>query len=235
MKSNHQPNTKSSPRNYITEHHIHTSLKNIWGWQFHHCTGPPLPLPNHWTAGRISSWQQSKPPPAQLETISSCSVICHVRKQTTTLFTTTSFQAITDSNEVCSQPPLCWAKQPQFPHMSFSSFFSSFIALLWIHSSSSITFSCWEAKLNTARKVQSHHHCTQENNSLPCSLLTTLSDAGHVLLASLPTWVHCRLPFSWLWPAPRVLFCSWLFSLSSPGLYCCTRPLRPKDSNQHLN
>lgn len=167
MKSNHQPNTKSSPRNYITEYHIHTSLKNIWGWQFHHCTGPPLPLPNHWTAGRISSWQQSKPPPAQLETISSCSVICHVRKQTTTLFTTTSFQAITDSNDVCSQPPLCWAKQPQFPHVSFSSFFSSFIALLWMHSSSSITFSCWEAKLNAAHKVQSHHHCIQENNSLP--------------------------------------------------------------------
>jgi len=62
----------------------------------------------------ILSDTQSKPPLAQLEAVSSHPITCHLRKETDTLLSTTSFQVVVESSEVSCQPTLLQTKQPQF-------------------------------------------------------------------------------------------------------------------------
>jgi len=59
----------------------------------------------------ISPNIQSKPPPAQLEAISSCCL----EEETDTHLATTSFQVVVESHKVSPQPPFLQTEQPQFP------------------------------------------------------------------------------------------------------------------------
>jgi len=57
---------------------------------------------------------QSKSPLVQLEAISSCPITGYPEEETNTHLSTTSFQAVVESNKVSPQPPLLQTKQPQF-------------------------------------------------------------------------------------------------------------------------
>ena len=60
---------------------------------------------------------QSKPPLVQLKAISSHPITRYLGEETTTCLTTTSFQAVVDSDEVPPQPPLLQTKQLQLPQL----------------------------------------------------------------------------------------------------------------------
>ncbi|KAK4830604.1 LOW QUALITY PROTEIN: hypothetical protein QYF61_012030 [Mycteria americana] len=60
---------------------------------------------------------QSKPALEQLEAISSCPIACYLGEETDPHLSTTSFQAVVESNKVSPQPPFLQAKQPQFPQL----------------------------------------------------------------------------------------------------------------------
>lgn len=89
----------------------------------------------------------SKPPLAQLETISLHSIYSYLRQETDTLLATTSFQVVVERDrerdEISPQPLLPQTKQPQFPQLLYvtlvSSPFISCIALLCICLSNSIS------------------------------------------------------------------------------------------------
>ncbi|KAK4825008.1 hypothetical protein QYF61_022954 [Mycteria americana] len=57
----------------------------------------------------------SKPPLAQLEAISSCPITCYLGEETDPHLSTTSFQAVVESDKVSPQPPFLQAKQSQLP------------------------------------------------------------------------------------------------------------------------
>ncbi|KAK4831481.1 hypothetical protein QYF61_017982 [Mycteria americana] len=58
---------------------------------------------------------QSKPPLVQLEAISSCPIARDLGEETDPHLSTTSFQAVVESDEVSPQPPFLQAEQPQVP------------------------------------------------------------------------------------------------------------------------
>ncbi|KAK4823880.1 hypothetical protein QYF61_007828 [Mycteria americana] len=85
------------------------------GWRLNHFPGQPLPmLDNPFSEVKFPNIQ-SKPPLAQLEAISSCPITCYLGEETDPHLSTTSFQAVVESDEVSPQPPFLQAKQPQFP------------------------------------------------------------------------------------------------------------------------
>ena len=51
----------------------------------------------------------------QLEAIASCPIASYLGEETNTCLTTTSCQAVVESNKVPPQPPLLQTKQPQLP------------------------------------------------------------------------------------------------------------------------
>ncbi|KAK4824093.1 LOW QUALITY PROTEIN: hypothetical protein QYF61_010604, partial [Mycteria americana] len=57
----------------------------------------------------------SKPPLVQLEAISSRPMACYLGEETDPHLSTTSFQAVVESDKVSPQPPFLQAKQPQLP------------------------------------------------------------------------------------------------------------------------
>ncbi|KAK4823855.1 LOW QUALITY PROTEIN: hypothetical protein QYF61_007503 [Mycteria americana] len=70
---------------------------------------------NRSTPERIFLNIQSKPPLVQLEAISSCPIACYLAAETDPHLSTTSFQAVVESDKVSPQPPILQTKQPQFP------------------------------------------------------------------------------------------------------------------------
>ncbi|KAK4831836.1 hypothetical protein QYF61_019594, partial [Mycteria americana] len=58
---------------------------------------------------------QSKPPLAQLEATSSHPITCYLGEETDPHISTTSFQAVVESDKVSPQPPFLQAKQSQLP------------------------------------------------------------------------------------------------------------------------
>jgi len=76
---------------------------------------------------------QSKPPLMQLEAISSRPIASYLGDETNTCLTTTSFQAVVESNKVPPQPPLLQTKQPQLPQPLLIRLvlLTSLVALLW--------------------------------------------------------------------------------------------------------
>jgi len=70
------------------------SLINIQRWELHHFTGQLISVLDYPLCEEILRNIQSKYLLAQLETISSVSIICHVRKENNTLLTVNSFQIV---------------------------------------------------------------------------------------------------------------------------------------------
>jgi len=58
---------------------------------------------------------QSKPPPAQLEAISSHPITSYLGEETNTHLATISFQVVVESDKISPQPPLLQTEQPQLP------------------------------------------------------------------------------------------------------------------------
>ena len=87
---------------------------------------------------------QSKPPLTQPEAIASHLIASYLGEETNTCLTTASFQVVVESDKVYPQPPLLQTKEPQFPQLLLIRVvlrpISSFIALLWTRSSTSMSF-----------------------------------------------------------------------------------------------
>ncbi|KAK4820565.1 hypothetical protein QYF61_001628 [Mycteria americana] len=84
------------------------------GWRLNHFPGQPVPmLDNPFSEEKFPNIQ-SKPPLAQLETISSCPIACYLGEETDSHLSTTSFQVVVESNKVSPQPPFLQATQPKF-------------------------------------------------------------------------------------------------------------------------
>ena len=60
---------------------------------------------------------QPTSPLPQLEAVSSRPIACNLIEETSTHLTTTSFQAVVESDQVSPQPPFLQAEQPQFPQL----------------------------------------------------------------------------------------------------------------------
>ncbi|KAK4814463.1 hypothetical protein QYF61_018981, partial [Mycteria americana] len=103
------------PLHHVPKHLIQTSFKYLQGWRLNHFPGQPVPmLDNPFSEVKFPNIQ-SKPPLAQLEAISSCPITCYLGEETDPHLSTTSFQAVVESDKVSSQPPFLQAKQPQLP------------------------------------------------------------------------------------------------------------------------
>ena len=98
IKSSHQPDLLNPRR-------VCTSLKYLQGWGLLHLPGQPFLMPGHSLFEEILPDMQSNPPLVRPEVTDSCPIICHLRNETSTLPTVTSFQALVGSSEVSSQPP----------------------------------------------------------------------------------------------------------------------------------
>ncbi|KAK4829031.1 hypothetical protein QYF61_001806 [Mycteria americana] len=85
------------------------------GWRLHHLSGQPVPMLDYPFSEEKFPNIQSKTLLAQLEAISSHPITCYLGEETDPHLTTTSFQAVVESDKVSPQPPLLQAKQPQFP------------------------------------------------------------------------------------------------------------------------
>ncbi|KAK4829474.1 hypothetical protein QYF61_004764 [Mycteria americana] len=87
------------------------------GWRLNHFPGQPVPmLDNPFSEVKFPNIQ-SKPPLAQLETISSCPITCYLGEETDPHLSTTSFQVVEESEKVSPQPPFLQAKQSQLPQL----------------------------------------------------------------------------------------------------------------------
>ncbi|KAK4819224.1 hypothetical protein QYF61_027054 [Mycteria americana] len=84
-------------------------------WQLNHFPGQPVPMLDNPFSEEIFPNIQSKPHLVQLEAISSRPMACYLGEETDPHLSTTSFQAVVESNKVSPQPPFLQAKQPQFP------------------------------------------------------------------------------------------------------------------------
>ncbi|KAK4808595.1 hypothetical protein QYF61_009898 [Mycteria americana] len=103
------------PLHHVSKHLIQTSFKYLQGWRLNHFPGQPVPmLDNPFSEEKFPNIQ-TKPPLAQLETISSCPITCYLGEGTDPHLSTTSFQVAVESNKVSPQPPFLQAKQSQLP------------------------------------------------------------------------------------------------------------------------
>ncbi|KAK4815123.1 hypothetical protein QYF61_017398 [Mycteria americana] len=85
------------------------------GWRLNRFPGQPVPmLDNPFSEVKLPNIQ-SKPPLVQLEAISSHPITCYLGEETNPHLSTTSFQAVIESDEVSPQPPFLQTKPPQFP------------------------------------------------------------------------------------------------------------------------
>ncbi|KAK4828712.1 hypothetical protein QYF61_000550 [Mycteria americana] len=90
-------------------------LRHFQGWRLNHFPGQPVPmLDNAFSEVKFPNIQ-SKPPLVQLEAISSCPITCYLGEETDPHLSTTSFQAVVESDKVSPQPPFLQAKQSQLP------------------------------------------------------------------------------------------------------------------------
>ncbi|KAK4832035.1 hypothetical protein QYF61_020550 [Mycteria americana] len=110
------------------------------GWRLNHFPGQPVPvLDNPFSEEKFPNIQ-SKPPLAQLEAISSCPITCYLGEETDPHLTTTSFQ-----RAIRSPLSLLFSRLNNPSSLSRSSQdfcsrpFTSFVALLWTRSSTSMS------------------------------------------------------------------------------------------------
>ncbi|KAK4823326.1 hypothetical protein QYF61_000928 [Mycteria americana] len=74
----------------------------------------PVPMLDNRLGEEIFPNIQSEPPLVQLKAISSCPMACYLGEETDPHLSTTSFQAVVESNKVSPQTPLLQAKQSLF-------------------------------------------------------------------------------------------------------------------------
>ncbi|KAK4822442.1 hypothetical protein QYF61_015189 [Mycteria americana] len=97
------------------KHIVDTPYSRDQGWRLNHFPGQPVPMLDN-PFGEVKFPNiQSKPPLAQLEATSSRPITCYLGEETDPHLSTTSFQAVVESDKVSPQPPFLQAKQPQFP------------------------------------------------------------------------------------------------------------------------
>ncbi|KAK4825498.1 hypothetical protein QYF61_027653 [Mycteria americana] len=79
--------------------------------------GCPVPVLDNPFSEESFPNTQSKPPPAQLDAISSHPITCYLGEETDPHLATTSFQVVVESYKVSPQPLLLQAKQHHFPQL----------------------------------------------------------------------------------------------------------------------
>ncbi|KAK4826531.1 hypothetical protein QYF61_010028 [Mycteria americana] len=152
-------------------------LYHLMGWRLNHFPGQPLPmLDNPFSEGKFPNIQ-SKPPLAQLEDISSCSITCYLGEETDSHLSTTSFQVAVESHKVSPQPPFLQAKQPQVPQLLLIRLLLQTLHQLHCPSLDrlqhlNIPLVVGGPKLNTGFEVQPHQCPVQGHDHFP-------SPAGH--------------------------------------------------------
>ncbi|KAK4817835.1 hypothetical protein QYF61_000670 [Mycteria americana] len=105
------------PLYHVSKHLIQMSFKYLQGWRLNHFPGQPVPMLDNLLGEEKFPNIQSKPPLVQLEAISSCPITCYLGEETDPHLSTTSFQAVVESNKVSPQPPFLQAEQPQLPQL----------------------------------------------------------------------------------------------------------------------
>ncbi|KAK4831835.1 hypothetical protein QYF61_019593 [Mycteria americana] len=158
---------------------IQTSFKYLQGWRLNHFPGQSVPMLDNPLGEEKFPNIQSKPPLAQLEAISSCPITCYLGEETDPHLSTTSFQAVVESDEVSPQPPFLQAKQSQLPQPLLIRLLlqtlhqlrcPSLYALQYLN----IPLVVGGPKLNTGFEVRPHQCRVQGHNHFP-------SPAGHAI------------------------------------------------------
>ncbi|KAK4810173.1 hypothetical protein QYF61_010485 [Mycteria americana] len=197
------------------------------GWRLNHFPGQPVPmLDNPFSEEKFPNIQ-SKPPLAQLEAISSCPITCYLGEETDPHLSTTSFQAVVESNKASPQPPFLQAKQSQLPQPLLIRLLLQTLHELRCPSLDSlqhlnIPLVVGGPKLNTVLEVRPHQCRVQGHNHFPShaghAIFDTSQDAigflGHLgtLLAHIQPAVNqhaqvlfCLAAFQPLFPKPVAL------------------------------
>ncbi|KAK4826991.1 hypothetical protein QYF61_013091 [Mycteria americana] len=169
----------------------------------------------------------SKPPLAQLEAISSCSITCYLGEETDPHLSTASFQVVVESDEVSPQPPFLQAKQSQLPQPLLIRLLLQTLHQLRCPSLDTlqhlnVSLVVGGPKLNTVFEVRPHQCRVQGHNHFPSpaghAIFDTGQDAigllGHLgtLLAHIQAAVNqhpqvllCQAGFQPLFPKPVAL------------------------------
>ena len=78
-----------------------------------HLSGQPIPVPDHPFREVVFPNAQSEASLVQLEAIPSSPITSHPREEVDPQLTTTSLQAVIESNKVSPEPPLLQTEQSQ--------------------------------------------------------------------------------------------------------------------------
>ncbi|KAK4817040.1 hypothetical protein QYF61_026166 [Mycteria americana] len=160
---------------------------------------------------------QSKPPLAQLEAISSHPITCYLGEETDPHLSTTSFQAVVESDKVSPQPPFLQAEQPQLPQPLPISLVLQTLHQLRCPSLDTlqplnVSLVVRGPKLNTVFEVRPHQCRVQGNYHCPSPDGHSISDTSQDALGLLG---HLGTLLAHIQPAvnqhPQVLFCQAAF------------------------
>ncbi|KAK4825740.1 hypothetical protein QYF61_002179 [Mycteria americana] len=155
----------------------------VMGWRLNHCPGQPVPmLDNPFSEVKFPNIQ-SKPPLAQLEAISSRPITCYLGEETDPHLSTTSFQAVVESDKVSPQPPFLQTKQPQFPQPILISLVLQTLHQLCCPSLDTlqplnVSLVVRGPKLNTVFEVRPHQSRVQGHDHFPTPAGHPVFDTG---------------------------------------------------------
>ncbi|KAK4821035.1 hypothetical protein QYF61_012215 [Mycteria americana] len=210
------------------------------GWGLNHFPGQPVPmLDNPFSEEKFPNIQ-SKPPLVQLEAISSRPITCYLGEETDPHLSTTSFQAVVESDKVSPQPPFLQAKQPQVPQPLPISLVLQTLPQLRCPSLDTlqplnVSLGVGGPTLNTAFEVRPHQCRVQGHDHCPSpaghTIFDTSQDAigllGHLgtLLAHIQAAVNqhpqvllCQAAFQPLFPKPVALHGVVVTQVQDPAL-----------------
>jgi len=182
-----------------------------------HLAGQPVPMLDNLFGKEIFLNIQSKPPLTQLGAIASCPIASYLEEEINTCLTTTSFQAVVESNKVPPQPRLLQTEQPQFPQpllirLVLQTPHQPRCPSLDTLQNLNVLLVVRGPKLNTALQVQPHQCRVQGHDHL-------LTPAGHTTPDTTQDAVgllgHLGTLLAHVQPAvdqhPKVLFCQAAF------------------------
>ncbi|KAK4816020.1 hypothetical protein QYF61_011010 [Mycteria americana] len=197
------------------------------GWRLNHFPGQPVPMLDNPLGEEKFPNIQSKPPLAQLEAISSRPITCYLGEETDPHLSTTSFQAVVESNKVSPQPPFLQAKQSQLPQPLLIRLVLQTLHQLRCPSLDSlqplnVSLVVGGPKLNTVFEVRPHQCRVQGHDHFPSpaghAIFDTSQDAfgflghlgtplAHIQLAvnQHPQVLLCQAAFQPLFPKPVAL------------------------------
>ncbi|KAK4825213.1 hypothetical protein QYF61_025141 [Mycteria americana] len=210
------------------------------GWRLNHFPGKPVPMLDNPFSEEIFPNIQSKPPPAQLEAISSRPIACYLGEETDPHLPTASFQAVVESDKVSPQPPFLQAKQPQLPQPLLIRLVLQTLHQLRCPSLDTlqplnVSLVVGGPKLNTVFEVRPHQCRVQGHDHFPSPAGHTIPDTsqdavgflGHLgtLLAHIqpaidqyPQVLLCWAAFQPLFPKPVVLHGVVVTQVQDPAL-----------------